>query len=436
MAAALVPRLPRPAWVVLGGDALSALGSGLTFPFLLIYFHQVRGIDLSVAGLAVAALPFASLVGNPLGGWLADRGGARDGVMIGLVTSAVGTALLTVVREPWQAFAAAGIVGLGAAVTWPAQDALLGGLVSAEQRSSVFSLRHATLNGGLGLGALVAAAIVDVSSPRTFVVLYLVDAVSYVAFVPILLAVPRRRPAVTDAGDDAPGGSYRVVLRDRVFVRVWLLTALVVAVGYGQFHAGFPAYATRPGGITPSALSVAFAANTFIVVGAQLFVLRRLGGRRRTAAVRLACAGWAACWAITLVAGQLGGGLVAAGGFVLALAVFALAETCMSPTLPAIVNDLAPEALRGRYNGLSTLAFTTGFLTGPVIAGFALDAGAGTVLFLGLIAACGLAAAGSVRLERHLPPDANRIRSEEPAGAVEVVAAGDVAVTGAGSESR
>lgn len=71
----LVPRLPREAWVVLGGDALSALGSGLTLPFLLIYFHQVRGIDLLVAGLAVAAVPFASLVGNPLGGWLADRGG-------------------------------------------------------------------------------------------------------------------------------------------------------------------------------------------------------------------------------------------------------------------------------------------------------------------------------------------------------------------------
>lgn len=421
----LVPRLPRPAWVVLGGDALSALGSGLTLPFLLIYFHQVRGFDLSVAGLAVAALPFASLVGNPLGGWLADRGGARDVVLIGLVTSATGTVLITLVRDPWHAFLAAGTVGLGAAVTWPAQDALLAGLVSPEQRSSVFSLRHATLNGGLGLGALVAAAIVDVSSPRSFVILYLVDAASYLAFVPILLTLPRRRPAPPDPEEDAPAGSYREVLRDRVFVRVWLLTALVVAVGYGQFHAGFPAYATRPGGITPGALSIAFAANTFVVVGAQLFVLRRLGGRHRTFAVRLACAGWALTWALTLVAGQLGGGVLAAGGFLVALVVFAFAETCMSPTLPAIVNDLAPEALRGRYNGLSTLAFTTGFLSGPIVAGFALDAGAGTALFLGLIGACGLAILGSFRLERHLPPAANVIGVEEPAG-VAVEATGEI----------
>jgi MFS family permease len=65
--------------------------------------------------------------------------------------------------------------------------------------------------------------------------------------------------------------------------------------------------------------------------------------------------------------------------------------------------------LRGRYNGAATLAWTTGFLTGPPLAGVALDTGAGTLLFLALIAACTAAAAASRRLERRLPPTANRI---------------------------
>lgn len=70
---------------------------------------------------------------------------------------------------------------------------------------------------------------------------------------------------------------------------------------------------------------------------------------------------------------------------------------------------LAPDDLRGRYNGAATLAWTTGFLTGPALAGVALDAGAGTVLFLALIAACVAAAGLTRRLERRLPAAANRI---------------------------
>ncbi len=43
-------------------------------------------------------------------------------------------------------------------------------------------------------------------------------------------------------------------------------------------------------------------------------------------------------------------GLPARAGFFLAMVIFAFGETLFSPTIPAIVNDLAPERLRGRYN--------------------------------------------------------------------------------------
>ena len=42
--------------------------------------------------------------------------------------------------------------------------------------------------------------------------------------------------------------------------------------------------------------------------------------------------------------------------FAAANVAFALGETLVSPTLPAIVNDLAPDSLRGRYNGAYVLA--------------------------------------------------------------------------------
>jgi len=39
-------RLPRATWLLIAGDAVSALGTGLVLPLTLIYLHQVRGIPL------------------------------------------------------------------------------------------------------------------------------------------------------------------------------------------------------------------------------------------------------------------------------------------------------------------------------------------------------------------------------------------------------
>ena len=57
----LVPALPRPAWIVLGGGFTSAVGSGLTLPFLFIYAHQIRHLTDPAAGLVVATFALGAL---------------------------------------------------------------------------------------------------------------------------------------------------------------------------------------------------------------------------------------------------------------------------------------------------------------------------------------------------------------------------------------
>jgi MFS family permease len=405
----LIPGLPRDAWVVLGADALSAVGTGLTLPFLLVYLHGIRGIPLAIAGLAVSMIAAGSVAGNLAGGILSDRLGARAALILGLAIAAAGTAMLILVAAPWHAFAATATAGLGAGMIWPAQDALLATVVTPAQRSSVFSVRMASMNAGLGIGALAAAALVDGSSAHSFTVLYLLNAASFLAVIPILftLAAPARPRTVGPA--QPPAGSYRQVVADKTFLRVWALTALLVALSYGQMSSAFPAYATGTGGIPASALGLAFAANTITVVIAQLLVLRAMRGRRRTTGIIAACAGWSTAWTLTLLAGHLGHGPTATTVFVLAMVVFGIAETFLSPSLTPIVNDLAPATLTGRYNGLSTLAWTTGFLTGPAIAGLSLGADQGSALFAGLILACAAAAIGTLRLQQHLPAQANTI---------------------------
>ena len=426
----LVPVLPRLAWVVLGGDFVSALGSGLTLPFLFVYAHRVRELSDGAAGLVLATIALASIAGNPAGGVLADRWTPRRAVMAGLVVAAAGAAALAAAHSAAALFGAAALTGLGVSVIWPAQDALLAGLVGPADRSAVFAVRHASLNAGLGAGALVAAALVRVTQPGTFTAVYLADAVSFLLVLPVLAYLGRltaadaRKPAAAGRAAPGPGGAdpggaepagppprpgLRQVLSDRMFLRVWLLTALIVTVSFGQSDASFPGYATRPGGISPRDLSLAFAANTLTVVAAQLFVLRRLAGHRRTTGTALAALAWALAWALVIAGGRLGGGALAVVTFTAAMAVFAVGESLLSPTLPAIINDLAPPGAAGRYNGLGTLAFTTGFLVGPAGGAAALGAGWGAGLFAGLIAACVLAGAGAIGLGRRLPAAANQV---------------------------
>ena len=397
--ARLIPDLPRQAWVVLSGDSLSAVGTGLTLPFFVVYLHRVRGLDLEVATLALSALALASLVGNVLSGVLTDSIGARRTLVLGLAGSAAGTAWFGFVSSVWQAFAAAALIGLGNATSWPAQDALLAAAVPVARRSSAFSLRHATLNLGFGIGAVGAAVIASFSSVRSFEVLYVLDAATFAAFALLLVSLRGigERVAARSAAERA---GYRAVLCDRVLLRIWVLAALLTVVGYAQYNAAFAAFASSTGGLSSHALAVAFAVNMFAVALLQLPVLHALLGRRRTSSLALAFASIGLSWAVAVLAGRLSS-FAAIVAFALAMGIFAVGETLISPTLAPMVNDIAPDRLRGRYNGMYTLALTVGFVVGPALAGVGLGVGDGSPFLLALVVACAVGCVGSLRLRRY-----------------------------------
>jgi MFS family permease len=398
----LLPALPAPVWALLGGECLAAVGGGMTLPFLLVYLHQVRGIALSVAGLALAWLAAVGLAGNPLGGWLADRVGARRTLVAGLLIVAVGALVAAAVRSPWQAFAATGCIGFGAAVVWPAQDALLATLVDTGSRSSAFAVRYATMNLGIAVGGTLAAVIVDIASPRSFELVFALQAALCLVYAVIAFRLPDGAAATTS---EAVGrqASWRALLDDKALLHILPLIALLFAIGYGQYNAAFAAYATGPGGIPASGLAIACAANAVTVVLAQLFVCRLVASWRRSRGLATTGAVWAIAWLLALAAGHVGGGGAATTGFAAALTLFGLGETIAAPMLGPLVNDLAPDALRGRYNGASALASTIGFMLAPMVAGGALAAGHGDALLLALFVGCAVAVSLARRLGRRLP---------------------------------
>lgn len=412
----LVPQLPTRAWKVLAGDVVAALGTGLVLPFMVVYLRDVRDFDVQTAAFVLSVVAITGFVlGAPVGP-LVDRLGPRRTLIASLVLCSLSSASFSQVQEPWQAFLAAVFLGAGFAGLWPATHSLLSSIVGPEHLSNVFSVHYATLNLGIGIGGILGGLLADVSSPGTFEMLYAFDALSWLVFAAVLLKMNDLGNRVERSEEDkeVAAGGYRAVAADRNFVRLFVLMALLVTVGYSQLESGFPAYATGPGGISTTALGMTFAANTFVIVVAQLVVLKVMRGKRRTRGLMAICVLWAAAWSLALLVGQLDAGLGKNAGFALVMVVFGLGECMVSPTAPALVNDLAPDALRGRYNAAYSFTFSVGHIVGPAVAGVLLGAGLGDELFVVLPVAC-LAGLLLVRnLERNIPDSVNRVTEDSP----------------------
>ena len=394
---------------VLLGNSLSALGNGLTIPLLIVYLGQVRDLGTATAGLVLTVMALVTLVLMPATGILVDRLGPRPVLIGGLLVQSLGVALLTQVTSAGSAFAIAAIVAAGSAFTWSPQAALLGRLTMPSQRQRVFGIQFMLLNLGIGLGGLVSATIANVEAPDTFVVLYLLDAASFLAYVVVLLTLkgvgmgPAPGP-VQGAGDTPhPPGGYREVFGDRTLLRIVMLGLVLLTCGYGSLMVGMPIFVTVVNGLSVSWVGIAFAVNTATIVVAQLTVIRLIDNRSRSRVLAMIAGLWAASWVIMGVTGLLPPALSIAG-ILLSSAVFAVGETFWSPVAPALINDLAPDHLRGRYNSVQSLVWGVSGALGPALAGLLLGSGLVAVWVALIVLGCTVAAVMALRLRSHLTP--------------------------------
>jgi MFS family permease len=395
---------------LLVGNALSALGSGLTMPFFYVYFAQVRGIPTQTVGLVFAWMGLVGFLGAPLGGTLIDRFGPRVVMVVGLVVEACSVASIGYVSTVGQAFVVATVVCLGTVGLYPAATALLTRMVAESERERVYGIQFMLMNAGLGVGGLVSSFIIDTTSVASFQRLYLVDAASYLAYIGVVATLPRgtglvpardERSELPDEGG-SPGG-WRQVLSDRTLLRVVGVSVVVLTFGYAQMEAGFAAYLTTTGGVPAQRLGWAYAANTGVIVLGQLVALRLVQGRSRTRLLALAALIWSMSWVVITSSGRVSGAASIACA-VVGLGLFGIGETIWAPVAPAVVNELAVEELRGRYNALQGMVWTVASILGPSIAGLLIGNDLSGVWAASTIGGTALAALLFVRLRHYLTP--------------------------------
>lgn len=361
--------LPPVILLLQAGNVVNFFGYGLIIPFEIIYLHQLRGFSTATAGLVLGAILGTATVVSPPTGALLDRFRPKPVLIASNLASALGYAGFAFVERPWQAFACAVVAGVGIGGARVATQTLLIGLITPEQRPASFALARVAQNFGLGVGAAVAGFIVSWAQQlQSFQALYVFDAITYVAFALVVLAVvPRGRAAAAHPGAEARG--FRAVARDRRLLIILTANLVLLIVGYTTFANLLAPYAAAHTRVGPGGFGILFLVNSAFVVVAQIPATHAVKRLRRGQAFAAASAVFAIALfgvlAATLIPSEL-----AATAFLCAVATtFAIAECAHNVVMGPVVADLAPPHLLGRYMSLLSLTVSGGFALGPAIGG-------------------------------------------------------------------
>jgi len=346
---------------------INTFGNGMAFAMFVVYLHNVRGFSTSFATLLLTLTAITGLIISPVWGTLIDRIGPGIIGFGSYLFSALGLVLWTMVHSKTQAIAYAMIITIFEGAGWGPGMVIMTRLVTPEHRQRAYGVNFMMVNIGIGCGLLVSASIVSLQHPHSFTVLYLFDAAVTLVAAAVFGTLVKYGQPVHEAthGDTAKEG-WGVVLKDRR-LRLYVIGSLVLLLGgYSAVDAGLSLFVVNNLHISVHIIGLTFFFNTVTVVLGQMWVMKRIEGKSRTKMLALVGVFWFLFW-IVLGASLAMSAAVAAVALCATQVIFAVGETMLQPSGSAIINDIAPEHLRGRYNAAAGASWGVSSTLAPAI---------------------------------------------------------------------
>jgi MFS family permease len=356
--AAAASGLPGVFWTMWWGLIVNRLAS-FVLAFLSIYLVRERGFLPAQAGRVLALYGVGMTIAGPLGGLLADRIGRRATMLVALLLGAGAVAGFAFARDPALLAMLAFLSAAAGDLYRPAMSAAVADLVPPADRPRAYGVvywgANLALSVGLFLGGLIAR--------RSITALFLADAASSIAAaVIILLSVPETRPRGL-VHEPALRGLAKV-FADGPYTSFLLLHLVALAV-FTQWQLALPIDMAAHG-LGPTAYAILMALNCAGVVLLQPILSPLL---QRFDAARLL--------ALSALLFGAGFGLNAAGGnlviYAIGTALWTVGEVIGFPVASTMVANLAPAALRGRYQGAFSMCWGLAFTVSPLVAGEAMQ---------------------------------------------------------------
>ncbi len=266
--AGMLPILP-----VLLAEAILWLGFGALLPVLPLYITE-QGIDTVTLGWIVAAWPAARLLGEPLFGWLADRGDRRFLMLAGLVATAVVVPMPLVFTGTPAFLLARALAGLATAAYGPAARAYILDATAPEERGAAFGWYSSAQMGGLLLGPAFGGVGAALGGGYAFPFAFC--SVALVGAAVLLGLTICRRPAPLHVADEAAAALALAGAPATLWNRL-LLAAIAVNVGSyfasGTYEVIWSLWMTQLGA------DIGLIGLTFATFGLGVLVVSPVAGR-------------------------------------------------------------------------------------------------------------------------------------------------------------
>jgi MFS family permease len=343
--------LPRPVWILCAGTFVNRFGSFVAV-FLVLYLRE-RGYSIPESGLVVSFYGIGNVVAAAVGGWVADRFGRRNALALSMFGSAATLLLLSQAASLPLIIVLTTLAGLTGEMYRPAAAALITDLTPAGERIPAFALNRLAINAGFAAGPAVAGLLAE----HSFFLLFLGDALTSVAFgVICLVALPegvrvRRK-------DERRGEAIRTMVHDRLFL-FFLISSVLGAFVYFQSQTTFPLH-VKASGLSDADYGLLISLNGLAIVLLELplVAITRRFPYRPVLALGSVLVGLG--FALNAVANDM-------PELAFAVLVWTLGEIIYAPVASAYVADIAPEHLRGRYQGAWGLTWGLAFVLAPAL---------------------------------------------------------------------
>lgn len=396
--AALGGGLPRTFWVLCAGMFVNRCGA-FVVPFLSVYLTQVRGYSIATAGAVAALYGLGAMLASLVGGYCADHFGRRATMLTALTGGGLGMIALGFARDVRVLAPAAFAIAFVGEAYRPAMQAAVADLVPQEQRVRAFGYLYWVINLGYSVGVTLGGALASAS----FLWLFLGDGATTLLFgLLVARAVPETRVATAHPAD-APRRSlvqdFLAPWRDGPF-GVFVLLSILVLLVFMQNVAALPIDMSARG-VSRAWLGAVLGINGVAIVLLQPLLAARLQRANRSRVIALGA---------SLVGLGFGFGAIAHGPalFGLGVLVWTVGEIFVLPISNAVVADVAPAAMRGRYQGTYGLSFGLAAFAAPLAGTFVMQRFGSSALWLGCVALGALVAAAQLALA----PRLTRLREE------------------------
>jgi MFS family permease len=384
---------------------INCFAMGLTLSLYVVYLHNVRHFSTGFATVLLSLSALAGLASGPLWGTVTDRFGPMRVVIVAWLCDAGALIVFAFVHTKQEAILAALLLAVFGGAGWGPGSTMLSRLVPEEHRQRAFGFNFMLVNLGIGFGGLISALVVDTHHPATFTALYLFNAGVTLVAAAVFLSLHAYGGPITEHHDDPVKSAegWGVVLRDTRLVQIVIASLVLMIGGYGSLDAGFSLFVVNDLKIPVHLIGVMFFFNTTTIVLAQLWVLNRIEGKSRTRVMAVTASLWFSFWVILDVALAIPK-FVAVMALCFAMMVFAIGETMLSPVGPALVNDIAPEHLRGRYNAAQGVTWGISGSVAPALTALYFSQGLGNWWPVSTGATALVGGLLMLNLRRHLTP--------------------------------